>query len=266
MIAPEITAAEPSAPASTLPPAPAVKRRRGFWRARLALLALAVLAVLGIAWEALTWPDVAGLARHNPKTTAFIEDYRYGLLGRLGLRAPRPVDWGWVSYGRISPNFKVAVLIGEDADFFGHHGFDREEMEDALRDAWVKKRLPRGASTISQQLVKNLWLSRSKNPLRKVKEALLTREIERSLSKRRIFEIYLNVVELGDGVYGAEAASRRYFGKPAAALSRPEAAQLAASLPYPHSWHPGSRNRSYLWRVRMIERRMGRTRWLWGEV
>jgi monofunctional biosynthetic peptidoglycan transglycosylase len=245
-------------------PEPAAARKRHKWR--LALLGLAVAAAGWLAWEALTWPDVASLVRQNPKTTAFIEDYRWGLLGRLGLSSPKPVQCKWVSYGRISPGLKVAILVGEDADFFSHHGFDREEMADALREAWEEKHLPRGASTITQQLAKNLWLSRSRNPLRKFKEAALTRELEKKLTKRRIFEIYLNVAELGDGLYGAEAAARHYFGKPAAALSQNEAAQLAASLPYPHGWHPGSKSRSYLWRVRMIQRRMGKARWLWGEV
>jgi monofunctional biosynthetic peptidoglycan transglycosylase len=243
-------------------PLPTGKRRR--WR--LPLLALLLATGGWIAWEALTWPDVASLVRYNPRTTAFIEEYRLGLLGKLGLSTPKPVTCKWVPYGRISPNLKVAVLIGEDADFFSHHGFDREEMEDALREAWEEKHLPRGASTLTQQLAKNLWLSRSRNPLRKIKEAALTRELEKKLTKRRIFEIYLNVAELGDGIYGAEAAARRYFGRSAAALSLSQAAQLAASLPYPHGWHPGSRSRSYLWRVRMIERRMARARWLWGEV
>jgi len=265
MIAQEISPTGPPAnPASLdLPPAADPRRRR---RWRLAILALAVATAVWLVWELLSWPDVAALARHNPKTTAFIEEYRYGFLGELGLAPPKPVQQRWVSYGRISPSLKVAVLIGEDADFFAHHGFDREEMADALREAWEEKHLPRGASTLTQQLAKNLWLSRSRNPLRKVKEAALTRQLEKNLPKRRIFEIYLNVVEFGDGIYGAEAAARHYFGRPAAALSPNQAAQLAASLPYPHGWHPGSRSRSYLWRVRMIERRMGRARWLWGEV
>jgi monofunctional biosynthetic peptidoglycan transglycosylase len=259
----DLSLGRPVAPSDALP---AHSPRNRWWRPRrlLAILALAVVAWL--AWEAITWPDVRDLVRHNPTTTAFIEEYRLGLLGRLGLRAPRPVQCRWVSYGRISANLKVAVLIGEDADFYAHHGFDQEEIADSLREAWEEKRLPRGASTLSQQLAKNLWLSRSRNPLRKVKEAALTRELERDLTKRRIFEIYLNVVEFGDGIYGAEAASRHYFGKSAAGLSQSEAAQLAASLPYPHGWYPGSRSRSYLWRVRMISRRMGKARWLWGEV
>ena len=154
------------------------------------------------------------------------------------------------------------MLVGEDIGFFSHHGFEHREIRSSLEEAWEERRLPRGASTITQQLAKNLWLSPSRNPLRKVKEAALTWQLERQLSKRRILELYLNVVELGPGIYGAEAAARHYFGKSARSLSTHEAAQLAASLPNPRNWHPGSKSRGYKWRVRMIERRMGKAGWL----
>jgi len=241
----------------TRPIARAPRRRR-----RRLLASLAIAAGAWLAWEAITWPDVAALAHANPRTTAFIDEYR----GRGWLEPRKPVEWRWVSYGRIAASIKHAVLIGEDDEFFSHHGFARDEMEDALREAWQEKHLPRGASTITQQLAKHLWLSRWRNPLRKLKEALLTRQLERDLPKRRILELYLNVVELGPGVYGAEAGARRYFGKSAASLSFHEAAALAASLPYPERWHPGSRSRGYLWRVRLIERRMGRSMWLRSEL
>jgi monofunctional biosynthetic peptidoglycan transglycosylase len=231
-------------------------------RGRRRLATLAILAGSWLAWEAVTWPDVAALAHHNPASTAFIDEYR----GSEWFGPRLPVDWRWVPYGRIAASFKHAALIGEDDEFFSHHGFVKDEMEDALREAWQEKRLPRGASTITQQLAKNLWLSRSRNPLRKAKEAILTRQLERDLTKRRILEIYLNVVELGPGIYGAESGARRYFGKSAAALTLHEAAALAASLPYPEKWHPGSRSRNYLWRVRLIERRMGRSLWLRSEL
>jgi monofunctional glycosyltransferase len=118
--------------------------------------------------------------------------------------------------------------------------------------------MPRGASTISQQLAKNLWLSPSRNPVRKVKEAILTWQLEQRLAKRRILELYLNVAEFGSGVYGAEAASRRYFGKSAADLSEDEAAQLAASLPSPRAWHPGVSSPAYRRYVDTVKRRMAR--------
>jgi monofunctional biosynthetic peptidoglycan transglycosylase len=225
----------------------------------LLLLAVPLLLAAWALWEVLTWPDVAALAHRRPTTTAFIEHYRDG--GWFG--KPRPVEWQWVPYSQISPNLKRAVLCGEDMGFFSHHGFERAEMKAALADAWEEKRLPRGASTITQQLAKNLWLSPSHNPLRKLKEAALTRQLEAHLGKRRILELYLNVAELGPGIYGAEAAARHYFGKPARSLTEREAAQLAAALPLPTVWHPGTDLRAYRRHVQTVLRRMSRAGWLW---
>jgi len=234
--------------------------RRG--RRRLLLFALFALLGVWLVWEAVTWPDVAALAHSHPATTAFIEDYRgWGLFGKKN-----EVDWRWVPYSRISPQLKRAVIVSEDIRFFSHGGFDDAEMKAALQDAWEEKELPRGASTITQQLAKNLWLSASYNPLRKVKEAILTHQLETHLGKRRILELYLNVAELGRGIYGAEAAARRYYHRSAASLSERQAAELAASLPRPKSWHPGVDSRAYQRKVRIIQRRMAKARWLWREV
>ncbi len=233
-------------------------------RGRRRLLLYAALALLGL-WlvlELVTWPDVAGLADSHPETTAFIESYRgWGLFGDK-----RKVEWKWVPYARISSNLKRAVIVSEDIRFFSHRGFDDTEIKAALQDAWEDKELPRGASTITQQLAKNLWLSGSYNPLRKVKEALLTRQLEGRLSKRRILELYLNYAEFGRGIYGAEAAARHYFGKSAARLSERQAAELAASLPRPKTWHPGVKSRSYQRKVRSIQRRMAKAQWLRREI
>ena len=220
--------------------------------------AAAVVAAASL-YEWATWPDVAALASSNPKTTAFIE--RYKAEERRAGRAPK-LAWRWVSYGRISPNLKRAVLVSEDIGFFWHHGFATQEIQKSLEEAWKERDLPRGASTITQQTAKNLWLSPSYNPLRKVKEAILTMQLEKRLQKRRILEIYLNVAEFGRGIYGAEAASQAYFGKPAAYLSEEEAAQLAASLPKPDAWHPGSASRVYRWKVNLILRRMQKAEFL----
>ena len=232
------------------------------WRGPL-LLALAVPVLLAgwALWEGLTWPDVGALAHRRPVTTAFIEHYRSGGWFHW-FRQPRPIEWQWVPYSQISPNLKRAVICAEDMGFFSHHGFERGEMKAALHDAWEEKRLPRGASTITQQLAKNLWLSSSRNPLRKLKEAALTRQLEARLGKRRILELYLNVVELGPGIYGAEAAARHYFGKSARSLSEHEAAQLAASLPLPVEWHPGADNRAYRRHVQTVLHRMSKAGWL----
>jgi monofunctional biosynthetic peptidoglycan transglycosylase len=246
-------------PASVAPvPAPVPRRRR-----RL-LLAVAAVLVAGAAWQAITWPDVGALAKENPDTTAFIERWKRRQ-ARAGRRDAEP-RWRQVPYARISPHLKRAVLVAEDIEFFAHHGFSTREQRQALRDAWEERRLPRGASTLTQQLAKNLWLSPSRNPLRKLEEALLTVQLERRLPKRRILELYLNVVEFGPGIYGAEAAARHYYGVSAAGLSEGQAAALAAGLPRPATWHPGAASRSYQRRVRSVLRRMARARFLWNEI
>jgi monofunctional glycosyltransferase len=237
------------------PPARMNRRRRLF-------LALLLLLLGWLAWEAVTWPDVADLDHRHPKTTAFIEHYRgWGLFG-----PQKKVEWTWVPYARISSSLKRAVLVNEDMRFFSHNGFDEAEIKASLQDAWREKSIPRGASTITQQVAKNLWLSGSYNPLRKVKEAILTHQLETHLSKQRILELYLNVAEFGEGIYGAEAAARHYFHKSAASLSEREGAALSASLPRPKSWHPGVTSRGYLREVRHTQRRMAVARWLWQEI
>jgi monofunctional glycosyltransferase len=238
---------------------PASRRRR--WRRIAGVLAVALVAWL--AWEVATWPDVAALATANPATTAFIERYR---ADRRAGGESDAVAWRWVPYGAVSPHLKRAVLVAEDIGFFDHHGFAVAEIKNAVHDAIEEGKAPRGASTITQQLAKNLWLSPSRNPLRKVEEAILTWQLERDLSKRRIFELYLDVVELGPGIYGAEAAARRYFGKGAADLDEDEAAQLAACLSRPSSWHPGEVGRGYRRRVALIRRRMDKAQFLWREL
>jgi monofunctional glycosyltransferase len=227
------------------------------WR-RLALVGLLALGAW-LAYEAWTWPHVGALATRPPRSTAFIERYRQEQ--RAAGRDDR-VQWIWVAYPAISTDIKRAVLVAEDIRFFAHGGMDLDEMGDALERAVERKALPRGASTVTQQLAKNLWLTPSRNPLRKVREAILAWQIEQTLSKRRILELYLNVAEFGPGCYGVEAASRRYFGKAAADVGPAEAAQLAASLPNPRLWHPGSTSRAYQAHVVRIARRVERASWL----
>lgn len=217
---------------------------------------VAVVLAIGLAWQMLTWPDVGRLATENPPTTSFIARYqrRERAAGRSGT-----VEWQWVPASRISPNLRRAVIVAEDGNFYRHHGFDMAEIRKSIAEAREEHEFPRGASTITQQLAKNLWLSPSRNPLRKVKEVLLTRALERRLGKARILELYLNVVEFGPGIYGAEAASRHYFGHGADGLSAREAMQLAASLPKPSLWHPGSGSRTYQRRVERLLKRMERS-------
>jgi monofunctional biosynthetic peptidoglycan transglycosylase len=228
------------------------------------LAARGLLAVTGawLAVQAITWPDVRRLKLEMPETTAFIER---GRSARRHAGQDEPIAWQVVPRAQIARSVQLAVLAGEDDAFFEHDGFSRAQVREAIEEAWEEKRAPRGASTITQQLAKNLWLSPSRNPLRKVKEAMLTWQLERELEKARILELYLNVAEFGDGIYGVEAASRRYYGKSAAQLDDGEAAELAASLPRPKTWHPGVTSRGYRARVAMILSRMQRWPWMLRE-
>jgi monofunctional biosynthetic peptidoglycan transglycosylase len=224
---------------------------------RKVLRGLSVAAALGfvyIAYVYLTLPDVRILATENPTSTAFIE-----LRKREAQDAGRrlTIRQRWVPYTQISNNLRRAVLVAEDAAFFDHDGIDLRELRASLEHNWEEGRFERGASTITQQLAKNLYLSPSRNPVRKLKELLITRRLEAALSKRRILEIYLNVIEWGDGIFGAEAAARAYFGKPASALTPTEAALLAGAIINPREHSPAQPTRRLLRRQQIIARRMG---------
>jgi len=241
-----------------------VARRSFAGRLLPRLLLLCALIFAGwIVWEAVTWPDVRALATRPPVTTAFIE--RYKERERAAGRTPR-VAIRWTPYAAIAPDVKRAVLVAEDINFFSHHGFDWGQIRIAVEEALHDSEAPRGASTITQQLVKNLWLSGSRNPLRKVKETALTWQVERTLSKRRILELYLNVVEFGPGIYGVSPAVQAYFGKAPADLSEEESAMLAASLPRPSSWHPGSKSRAYQRYAAAIRARMDKADFLRKQI
>ena len=190
------------------------------------------LIVGWVGYEYALLPDVSQLKTKNPKTTALIElrDKEYG---RKELRPQRRQIW--VSYSAISEHLKKAVLLSEDASFFSHKGIDLFEIKEAVKEDWERGRFKRGGSTITMQLARNLYLNPSKNPLRKLREIVIALQLENSLSKKRIFEIYLNIVEWGTGIYGAEAASHHYFSKPASQLDPQEAATLAALLPSPRN-------------------------------
>ena len=201
----------------------------------------------------LTLPDVRPLADEPPATTAFIE-----LRAREAKAEARPYErvQHWVSYDAISPALKRAVLVAEDSAFFEHGGIDYEELRKSMELNWERGDFSRGASTITQQLAKNLYLSPSRNPFRKFRELLITRLLEGALTKRRILELYLNCVEWGDGIYGAEAAARTYFRVPAAGLNAEQSALLAGSLINPRRYSPGAPPRRLIARQRIILRRM----------
>jgi monofunctional biosynthetic peptidoglycan transglycosylase len=221
---------------------------------RRGLAALLGVGFVSAAYIYLTLPDVRALRTQNPSSTAFME-LRAREAHARGL--PDTRDWKWVPYARISANLKKAVIVTEDGAFWQHEGIDFEQLRESMETNWERKEFARGASTITQQLAKNLYLSPTKNPLRKAKELLITRRLEVELSKQRILELYLNSIEWGDGVWGAEAAARRYFHKPAAELTATESALLAAAIANPHILDPGHPSARLRTRQQMIMRRMG---------
>ena len=218
----------------------------------IVLLVAAGFAVL--AYVYLTLPDVRVLARTNPTATAFME-----------LRARQAEAEGkklrhvqrWVPYSRISQNLKRAVLVAEDDAFWDHEGVDIEQIRRSIEINLERGAPVRGASTLTQQLAKNLYLSPSRDPLRKLRELIIARRLEAELSKARIFEIYLNVIEWGDGIWGAEAAARTYFGVPASALNASQAALLAGAIINPRLLNPAKPTQRLLSRQRMLLSRMG---------
>ncbi|MES3041422.1 MAG: monofunctional biosynthetic peptidoglycan transglycosylase [Pseudomonadota bacterium] len=225
--------------------------KRLLWRLLLISLALCVLYQGWLFAHVCWWID------HNPSRSAFMS-------ARLAdLRDDDPeaeLHHRWVPYERISPNLKRAVMASEDAKFLQHDGFDWEGMQTAWGKNLKKGRIVAGGSTISQQLAKNLFLSGKRTPWRKGEEAIITFMLEKMMSKRRIFEIYLNVIEWGDGVFGAEAAARHYFRKPTSALTAREAARLAAMVPNPRYYDKHRSTRYLERRTRIITRRMNYVR------
>jgi len=214
---------------------------RATW-ARLLQAGLGVGAVafacLGYAW--LRLPDVRSLRTDNPTTTAFMR-LRAAEAGENNREASRR-SFRWVAYRHIAPALAHAVIVTEDSRFWSHDGVDIDELQIAFEDTLSRGVPLRGASTITQQLAKNLYLSPSRNPFRKAVELMIARRLEAELSKTRILELYLNVIEWGDGIWGAEAAARAYFGVSASALSREQAALLAAAIINPRLYSPAHPN------------------------
>lgn len=207
-----------------------------------------------VAYVYLTLPDVRVLAKTNPSSTAFME-----LRAREAKAAGKPLRHVqvWVPYRRISQNLKRAVLVAEDDAFWQHDGIDMEQLRKSIQVDLAKGQAVRGGSTITQQLAKNLYLSPSRNPLRKVRELIIARRLEAELPKARIFELYLNLIEWGDGVWGAEAAARTYFRTSASSVSRDQAAMLAGAIVNPRVLSPAHPNTRLLRRQRIILSRMG---------
>jgi monofunctional biosynthetic peptidoglycan transglycosylase len=206
---------------------------------RKALLLLVLFLVVDVARYAV-YPDVSRLIKTNPDKTAFME-YREAEWRQDGL--DKTIRQRWVPLKKVSPALIKAILISEDDKFWKHEGFDYEAIESAVEKNVKEGKFKFGASTISQQLAKNLFLSPSKNPVRKIKEAILTWRIEHTLSKRRILELYVNVAEWGDGIFGIEEAAHHYYGTSAAGLTASQASKLAAVLPNPIRFQPNGTSR-----------------------
>jgi monofunctional biosynthetic peptidoglycan transglycosylase len=206
------------------------------------------LLLLPIAYL-LLMPNLSKLKKENPKKTALME---YRETASREKRKRFRMDQRWVSFSKISPYLVKAVLIAEDDKFWRHEGFDYEAIQKAVEKDLKSKRFKVGGSTITQQLARNLYLSPEKSLIRKISEAIITWRMEKVLSKKRILELYLNVAEWGEGIFGAEAASSHYYGKSSSELMPEEAARLASVLPNPRKYNPAGDQRYVIYRSNLI--------------
>lgn len=202
---------------------------------KLGVIVYTLGILIFLQYLALPNNSLQSLRKLNPKKTALMKQREAETLSN---DKQFVIAQNWVPISKISKNLVNAVVVSEDGMFFEHEGVDWYELEESIKRNIEKGKAARGGSTISQQLAKNLYLSTSKDPIRKFKELVITLRMERVLSKRRILEIYLNVIEWGNGVFGAEAAARKYFGKSASQLSREEAAMMASVIPNPRKYQP----------------------------
>ena len=229
----------------------AAKNSRLLWSWRWGWRLLGLLVLIDVAYIAVVWPDWSEYRSGPVTTSSFISNYQNG-------RSDNPdwprLRWNPVPLESVPGNILRAVVIAEDARFFEHEGVDLQALREAMEYNLSEKRMAYGASTISQQTVKNLFLSPSRNPLRKWHELVITLGMERNLSKKRILELYLNVAEFGRGVYGVDAAAKHYWNIPVYHLNRRQAIELAATLPSPVRHNPRTRTTSFDRRVRKIQR------------
>jgi monofunctional biosynthetic peptidoglycan transglycosylase len=223
--------------------------------AKFALVLISIAGLFSLLYF-LLMPDLSMLKKGNPKKTALMEHREKASKEK---KKPYKIYQVWAPLSKISPYLVKAVLISEDDKFWWHEGFDYEAIQKAIEKDIKAGRFKFGGSTISQQLARNLYLSPAKSPFRKIREAIITWRMEKILSKKRILELYLNLAEWGDGIFGVEAASRYYFGKSSSELSAWEAARLASVLPNPRKYNPAGDqhyvvNRSNLIYSIMIQR------------
>lgn len=235
------------------------KRKLWLWISVAALVLIISCVTLFFA----SLPDVSDLKSRNPKKTA--------LMGIRLRQAEKQgdafsVEQDWVLFESIPQLLKDTVRIAEDAGFYWHKGIDLEELKEAIKRNIQEKKFTRGASTITQQLAKNLYLSTKKSPIRKIKEYLIARRLEKNLSKDRIFELYLNVIELGHGIFGVQAAAFRYFGKPVGMLTLEEMVRLVAILPRPLFTDPRGDSPWLKWRCRWLLHKLQLYEYINGET
>jgi len=234
------------------------KKSVSTWIRRHPFILLAAILLSSILYEYLSLPGASTIERlrvSNPTTTAFMESRKASHRGSW-----KPAHQ-WIPLSQISPHLVHAVIVAEDGSFYVHDGIDWYEVKESFERNIEEGRLVRGASTITQQLAKNLYLSGSRDPVRKLKEWIIAMRLENALSKRRILELYLNLIEWGDGIFGAEAASQHYFGKSAGELTRDEAVRLAAVIPNPLRYNPAGASRYVSNRMRIILSRMEARGW-----
>ena len=218
-----------------------------FWRV------LKWLGIIILVYQLWIFLHICWWVNHNPSTSAFMED-RLEVLQEDNPDAV--LKHRWADYKKISPNLKRALIAAEDAKFVDHEGFDWEGIQKAYEKNLKKGKVVAGGSTISQQLAKNLFLSTKRTPWRKAEEAMITVMLEATMSKRRIFEIYLNVIEWGNGIFGAEAAAKYYYHTSAKNLSEEQAATLAAMVPNPRYYDKHRQAKGLMRKTGIIEARM----------
>jgi monofunctional biosynthetic peptidoglycan transglycosylase len=220
-------------------------------RKKILISLISIVVIIGFIYLLiqLSLPDIESLANKNPKTTSLMDQRKNeALAAGKKLR----IIQNWVPFKQIPNMLKRTVRISEDANFYFHEGIDLDELEESIKKNWEKGEFARGASTITQQLAKNLFLSTEKSIWRKAKEFFITRELESTLSKNRIFHLYLNIIEYGKGIFGVDAASRYYFGKSVSRLNDEEIIRLTAVIPKPLSVRPDQNSKWILWRCRWI--------------
>ncbi len=226
---------------------------RWAWGHKVKSFFLLLLVAVVVELATIPWISIGALRTVNPTETALMRQRKAEAAGEA---KPYRVTQRWIGLSRIPRHVLDEIVVAEDGTFFSHNGFDWYEVQESINKNIEEGRAARGASTITQQLAKNLYLSTSKDPIRKVKEAMITLLLEQSLSKSRILELYVNCIEWGRGIFGIEAASQAFFGKSASALSVEEGARLAAVIPSPLRHSPAADSRYVLRRTQIVLNRM----------